>query len=333
MTTAREERSPDDSGIEELLREVGARAEPAPDTMREVHAAVHAEWLSVVSERRHRRRSVLLGMTAGFVLVVVAATFGLRYVTVDAAPVGSVTLIDGRLLTATGDDRWNAGVIGDPVAIGETIRTDDRSRAAMRFGSVSLRLDRATTVQIVGNDRIMLASGALYLDSPPGSPPTPLTVQAHEVSVRHAGTQYQVRTHANALEVSVREGRVTISNAAGTSSGVAGERIRVTAQGEITRAAISPRDPAWRWAASVAPAFEIDNQPLAALLTWIARESGREVIYASQQARAAAADVRMRGSVAGLDLDTALNAVLATTQLRRYQTSDEFIGIALADGD
>jgi len=38
----------------------------------------------------------------------------------------------------------------------------------------------------------------------------------------------------------------------------------------------------------------------------------------------------LRGSIAGLDPDTALSAVLSTTQLHRYQTKDELIGIALA---
>lgn len=63
---------------------------------------------------------------------------------------------------------------------------------------------------------------------------------------------------------------------------------------------------------------------------WVARETGRKVVYQSPAAQSAAGELRLRGSIAGLDPDTALNAVLSTTQLRRYQTQDESIGIALA---
>ena len=45
----------DEAGIEELLRQVGARDEPAADMMREVEAAVHAEWQNMLQERRRRR--------------------------------------------------------------------------------------------------------------------------------------------------------------------------------------------------------------------------------------------------------------------------------------
>ena len=56
-------------------------------------------------------------------------------------------------------------------------------------------------------------------------------------------------SHADEMEVSVREGRVMIANAAGTSSGVAGERIRVTPRGEIVRSTVPAHDASWRWAA------------------------------------------------------------------------------------
>ena len=120
-----------------------------------------------------------------------------------------------------------------------------------------------------------------------------------------------------------------IANAAGTSSGVAGEKIRVTPRGEIVRSTVAAHDPTWQWAAHTAPLFDINDQTFAAFADWVARETGRKVVYESSAAQSAAGELKLRGSIAGLDPDTALNAVLSTTQLRRYQTKDELIGIAL----
>lgn len=89
----------DDAGIEELLRQVGARDEPAADMMREVQAAVHAEWQSMVQQRRQRRRFVTFGIAASALLAVGLASVGVRYLT-PASPtqVARITRVDGHLL-------------------------------------------------------------------------------------------------------------------------------------------------------------------------------------------------------------------------------------------
>jgi hypothetical protein len=89
-------------------------------------------------------------------------------------------------------------------------------------------------------------------------------------------------------------------------------------------------DPSWRWAAHTAPLFDINERTFASFAEWVARETGRKVVYASNDAQRTANQVTLRGSIAGLDPDTALSAVLSTTQLRRYETKEELIGIALA---
>jgi ferric-dicitrate binding protein FerR (iron transport regulator) len=321
----------DEAGIEELLRQVGARDEPAADMMREVEAAVHAEWQSMVRERQRKRRFVTFGVAASAVLAVGVAALGVRYLEpAEPVQVAQITRIDGHLLVRPESQAAREIAISQQVYTGETIQTDDRSRAAMRFGdAVSLRLDHGTIVRIAAADELVLTAGALYVDAQSRSPQE-LTIRTDAGSVRHVGTQYQVRTHADEMEVSVREGRVMIANAAGTSSGVAGERIRVTPRGEIVRSTVPAHDPSWRWAAHTAPLFDINEHTFAAFADWVARETGRKVVYATSDAQNAANALTLRGSIAGLDPDTALSAVLSTTQLRRYETKDELIGIALA---
>jgi len=149
--------------------------------------------------------------------------------------------------------------------------------------------------------------------------------------VRHLGTQYQVRQTARAVDVSIREGRIEVVNVNGDAIASAGEHLRILGDGSIERTTITSNDPRWQWASQAAPLFEIDNRTLAAFLDWVARETGRSVVYATPQARVTAEAVKLHGSIAGLDPDAALAAVLSTTELRRYQTTDDVIGVALAD--
>jgi len=319
----------DDTSIEELLLQVGARDEPSADMMLEVQAAVHAEWQSMLRARRTRRQFIAVGIAASAVLAVGVAFFGVRHMAPTPTQVAQIMRIDGHLLVRPQGQTARELAVAQSVSTGETIQTDDRSRAALQFGAaVSLRLDQGTIVKVASADELVLTAGALYIDSQEQNPQE-LTVRTDAGSVRHVGTQYEVRTHADDMVVSVREGRVMIANAAGTSSGVAGEEIRVTPRGQIVRGSVAAHDPRWQWAARTAPQFDINDHTLAVFLEWVARETGRKVVYASSEAQSAANGLKLRGSIVGLDPDTALNAVLSTTQLHRYQTKDELIGIAL----
>ncbi len=328
---------PDDAGIEDLLREVGARVVPSAEATRVTEAAVHAEWHAMLEQQRRRVRTQRIGwgIAAGMLLVLAVAFLGLRVDGPGSNEVAAVARIDGHLLAGPRADDLEARLSGTRIRLGETLQTDGRSRAALVLGSgLSLRLDSDTTVTFAAADRVELRSGALYIDaSADVSGAAALTVKAAAGAVRHIGTQYQVRTHADGIAVSVREGRVLIEHEGGSSVGGAGESIRVSTQGEITRAPISGQDASWSWAAQAAPRFDIENQTLAAFLEWLARETGRRVAYASPQAETAARTLRLRGSIEGLDLETALGAVLSTTQLRRYETGPDAIGITMAPID
>ena len=125
----------DEAGIEELLRQVGARDEPAADMMREVEAAVHAEWQSTLRERRARRRVVALGIAASAVLAV-----GLARVRRALSRAGADRR-SRRSRASTGtcwcgrkSNRARELAVAQSVSTGETIQTDDRSRAALQFG-------------------------------------------------------------------------------------------------------------------------------------------------------------------------------------------------------
>jgi ferric-dicitrate binding protein FerR (iron transport regulator) len=333
MTTVRKEPESADASIEQLLREVGARDEPSPDVMREVQSAVHAEWQAMVGERRRQRRAMAWRVAASMVIAVLIATFAYRYTMPVPVQVAKISNIDGQLLAATGTDNATALTVDQPVMVGAALHTDDSSRAAMQLDNgLSVRLDHNTSIMLAATDRIVLTSGALYVDSSSiAASKAPLVIETHAGSVQHVGTQYEVRTHADSIVVSVREGRVVLNGASGQNTAEAGQVLRLSANGELTRDAISPADPRWQWALDAAPVFDINNQTLAAFLQWIARETGKRLVYSSSAAQTAATQAKLHGSIAGLDADSALAAVLSSTNLRRYATTDGEIGIELAD--
>src|SRR5690606_7859406 len=112
------------------------------------------------------------------------------------------------------------------------------------------------------------------------------------------------------------------------------ERISINVHGSVTRTAVAPTDSTWQWVVEAGPHFDIDGQPLVSFLSWVSRETGRRIVYASPSVEAEAASVTLNGSIADLDLQSALAAVLSTTQFRQYDTGDQaLIGIALANSE
>lgn len=331
MSSERDKPELADADIEQMLRGLGARPEPSPEASNEARAVVHAEWQAMLAQRRGRR-NFLWGMAASALFAVAIGAFGIRYMIARPVQVAAVVNVEGRLQSMHDSQSWQSRGTGEIVTTGDTLQTDSESRAAFDFANhVSVRLDHDTTLRIAATDHVELVAGALYVDAPPEAQGiAAITVQTRAGLVQHIGTQYEVRTRGDAIEVSIREGSVQIRNDAGTSTAVAGEMIRTSIRGETARERISPQDSRWQWAAKAGPSFDIENATLADFLAWVARETGRHVVYASPQAQAEAQEVKLRGSIKGLELDTALNVVLSTTTLRQHETPPDSIGIDLA---
>jgi ferric-dicitrate binding protein FerR (iron transport regulator) len=313
---------PDDSNLEQLLRETGARAAPPADLMREVHDAVHNEWQDMVAQRSRRRR---VRMFATAATVAVAAVLTGAVLMRNAGPpqmLAQVERLDG---TATRD----AGLLhaahplaaDDAIYVGDEVTTTRGTRAAFKVSAgFSLRLDSNSTIRLVATDRVLLEKGALYIDVPPKhGAAADFIVNTRVGAVRHLGTQYEVREVADGVRVSVREGRVAIDKDGVLYAGEAGEQISVNENGSVERARLAPSDSQWQWVARVAPAFDIENRSLVQFLDWLARETGHPIEYATAQARQQAEQTILRGSINGLEPRAALAAVLATTNLQVSQ--------------
>jgi ferric-dicitrate binding protein FerR (iron transport regulator) len=334
--TDRNSMNSDDEEIAELLRNAGTRAEPPADMMREVQAAVHAEWQQVVTTRQ-RRRTFVWATAASICALAVGATVSVQLMNQDGQPLATLQRAEGDIFLAqvgnhSDGSHWMRVTSGQRIAVGDSLRSDARAALQLDNG-LALRMDRGTAIRVVASDRLALNVGAVYVDSKPGSGSETLVIDTHAGAVRHLGTQYQVRTRVDGIDVSVREGRVMIENDANSTIATAGERLEISTQGAVRRGAIAPTDEQWRWASEVAPPFAIENESLAAFLDWIARETGRALVYESPRVQSAAANVKLHGSIDGLAPDVALSAVLATTPLRRDEAKHEVIEIVFAHSD
>lgn len=308
----------DDRDLERLLGAAGARVQPSARAMAEARAAVEAEWRATVAARRSRRRTMTWAAAAGIAVAAVAVWIARPLVGPGDGPVAAMARVVGDVQQDSGDGRWVPLSATDSIAAGSRLRTGADGRAALRLSDgVELRLDSGTVIAFEDASHARLGDGAVYVDagvgSDSGSPGFSLETPAG--NVRHLGTQYEARIADGALRVAIREGRVEIDARGGKLRGDAGEQL-VLQQGRVVRSQLAPTADEWHWVATITPPFEVEGRSVDAFLAWVARETGRAIVYATPEAARRAREVALRGTVESLTPDEAVVAVLSTTSLR-----------------
>ena len=317
--------------LEHVLRQAGRRPEPPADLLQSVKTVVESEWRSVVAQRTRHRRMALWSVAAGVVLALTGAWYLLPPLAQSGgSEMAQLSASSGSVRGRNGSwGRWVTVGRRGPVNAGEVLATGSDGRAALVLaGEVSLRLDHDTRIAFVDPQHVTIERGAVYVDSGTNTQPDNerLQIETPAGAVRHVGTQYEVRLVDSGVRIAVREGKVELNTKAGdTQHAVAGELMTVSGSGTIHRAALSRDDPSWVWAAEAAPRFDIDGRPLADFLAWAARETGREVVFASPQIEAEASRVILSGSIEGLGPAAALTAVLPTTPLRGEERDGQLV--------
>ncbi len=300
--------------VERLLKVAGVREEPPREDYERVLAAATAALWAQRSRQRRQRGLRTAGLAAALLAGVAVV---LRLVPAPAAPAAAERVVGEAIVLGTGDDFWRPLRAADgPLAAGDTIRTTAGGRVALRLASgASLRIDELTEVVLASAGRMELRRGAVYVDSGAEARSDGVVeVVTAMGTARDVGTQFQVRVSLEALRVWVREGVVALQYGTQSAS-AAGEQLTLWSSGVLERAALLRSDPGWGWIESVAVAPPIDNRPLASVLAWIGRETGREIRYSSADAEQRARTVILHGSVHDLVPLDALDAALATTDL------------------
>ena len=326
MTTNDQDLRPgEEDALKGLLREMAPEAEPQPEVRERIREAVAAEWRAAVAPVPVPIRATrgwqrpALALAAGLAVAAIALGVFQSGTPTPAPIMATLTRISGPV-EAGGGAGWQPVTAGQSLSVGRQLVTGPQGKAALTLPQgITLRLDTDTRIALAGIDRLVVERGAVYLDSGdrPSAGPS-VRIDSAFGSTRHLGTQYEVRVSPDQMLVSVREGQVEMATAARLQTRVvaqAGEQLVIGTTGAVTRRAVAQRDPRWNWIGDVTPPYAIEDRRLSEFLAWVCRETGRELVFASPQVKAAAEQVILRGSVAGLSPDAALAAVMATTNL------------------
>lgn len=317
--------------IAELMRLAGARDLPSDAATRRARDAAYAAWQRGIAAagdapRARSRRywwPMALAASGALVAIFLVSRPMTRSVTPAARDVASVVAADAI-----------PGIrSGMPVRQGDAISTGE-GRAAFRLGdSLSLRADRHTRL-VFEPDQVRLLTGRVYVDSGGLNTVSRLRIETPAGEVRHLGTQFLVTVEGSATRIRVREGRVALARTnpavpAETHDIAAGDLLEVDGA-QVSLLRNQPANgPDWEWATYTAPAFDIENRPLAEFLAWVAREHGWQIAYFDESIRLRAQDIRLHGSVSGLEVAAMLERVaLITGVALRVQDGVLHVGVA-----
>jgi ferric-dicitrate binding protein FerR (iron transport regulator) len=280
---------------------------------------MHSDWRGVVARRRNTQR---LRLAAS--LVAVALLAGLVKTFWPAPPVAMATVdrvVGDVFLRHIADGRLKVDPLraGQVIRVGTELDTGARGRVLLKWmNGAQLRLDQYSVVELKSAQELRLRRGAVYVETDTRNAPRalPLAITTPFGTARHIGTRFEVRVTDDRAQVRVREGQVSFS-ASGRAPVTLDVGRQLSAANGEWQVAPGPgsADTAWSWLRNIAPSFAIEGRSLFDALEWLGHESGLRIVYASEDARAQARTVILRGSVEGLDTHKALIAVLAGSGL------------------
>ena len=152
-----------------------------------------------------------------------------------------------------------------------------------------------------------------------------VTVVTPYASVSDIGTQFKVRLSGDAVVASVRQGSIVVTTDGGehrADASDAGGRTLVVGRDRSVQVFDDRSD--WAWIYPVAQPFRLEGRTVFQFLRWSTGESGRQLLFADEDAALAARNARFSG---GLDLvdrdpDEAVDLVLSTTRFEARVQSD-----------
>jgi len=311
-----------DRSIETLIKLAGERDSPSAAGMQRARAAAEQAWRRGIAQSTRgaggRRRWLA---AAGF-----AAAAGIAAVTFYSGPhedatqapqlVGHIVVADaGATLRYGGEESPAISTV--PLYDSATLATT-QGRVSIAFNNaLSLRVDRGTRLRFDGREQVTLLEGALYVDSGGINLASALSIRTPAGEVRHVGTQFQVHVLGDMTRVRVREGRVLIEPRSGgtTQYLTTGDELEIRDGQSHWRRGLPSFGPEWEWSASVATAMPIENRPLAEFLAWLVREHGWQLRYSSDAVQKQAQEIRLHGSLDGLEVSAVLERIAFVTGL------------------
>ena len=294
--------------IENLIRLTGPRPAVPDETTERVKGAVHRHWRETVEEnRRIPRLRTGFALAAAAVILVAVGLFAWNGFGPAEGDRGAVLVLAVSGSTAVD--------VGQRLEYGADITTPaDGGIAVLTAPGQSVRLDSGTTVHLIARDALRLERGAVYVDSGRSGEgdPSPITIRTDLGDFREVGTQFEVRLEENRVRARVREGRIAVEHGEDDLQVVAGQEMEINYRGEVRRGEIDPASSEWGWIGELTPMMAIEGRPVREFLEWITRERGLQLQFEYTALYTSAGDIRLNGSIEGMTLDEALDAVLPT---------------------
>lgn len=292
-----------DDELARLLAHAGPRARPRREAETAAYETLRAEWLELTARRRRRRVAVGAAAAAVLLLGVIVGAGVLRAPgdAVLGAPLATIERIEGSQVSWRDESSGVKPITGetDVVRAGQSLSTGAESRAALSWHSGgSMRLDENTRLELVSERAVRLIAGALYFDSANRAASPQAAVLAIETpagEVVHVGTQFMVSVEGAEVVLSVREGRVNVSGDGFEVTVDSGERLDIDSRGVRAQRSIESYDASWNWAQEIAPQPSMDGRTALEILSWVARETGRRVVYDSTSTEASTRAAIVRG--------------------------------------
>jgi ferric-dicitrate binding protein FerR (iron transport regulator) len=308
-----------DAAREHALRALFAHAAPReapPQTdAAEIRAAVYAEWDAMTSPRIIWRR-LGFGAAAAALLAAVARLAIATRPPVQLPTVARVERLQGAVLVSVDGGPGVALRNGDPVAADSALTTGAGEVALRLVQGGSLRLAPRTRLLLTAANAADLSTGALYFDSEQRTTGAErFSVVTSHGTLRDVGTQFVVQVDNASLEVSVRDGSVSLARGPDAFAAGAGEKLLAADNAnEVHRESIATFGADWAWVERLAPPFDINGRHLNEFLQWVASQTGRTLVFADAATERIARDTVLNGSI-DLEPLPKLVAVLALTDL------------------
>jgi len=310
---------PDDT-VAKLMNLAGPRADIPSDIETRVHQKVRQDWRSATNRKIVLRWAIPASLAA---MILIAISFNLRAPETKLQPIGRIAHVAG-----VSDASSRVLVVGDIVYAGDQIETGpDRGVSISLAGDISLRIAANTLLSVNRSDEFTLTRGQIYADS--GDRiyrDRHITVHTPTGAATDVGTQFAVAYESSQMSVAVREGRVDVAHDQSSFTALAGERLTLQPGRDVVVDQITPYDLSWQWATSLAPSFDIESHSLMEFLKWASRETGKSLLFASDDVRMAAMGTELFGSILGFTPTEAIDSVLSTTQFR-YRVDEKSITI------
>jgi ferric-dicitrate binding protein FerR (iron transport regulator) len=309
-----------DKDLASLLRAAGVRMQPTEKVKNDVREAVEAEWRATCEARQRRQRYTVWSAAAGIAVAAIGIWLARPLYLHADDPVASLARVEGAVqYRSDGGDQWGPLPTAVTLRSGDQLRTTGNGRVALRLlNGVELRLDNSTRITLNDLHHAKLRRGAVYVDSGGGAADASrdLELDTPAGTLRHLGTQYEARVVGDSVLVAVREGQVAVEADGNDAVGRAGEQLVIDEDGRVARKALAANADSWAWVGAITPPFAIEGRSVDDFLRWAARETGRSVTYASEDAARSARGIVLKGSVDGLTPEAAVKAVLSTTPLQ-----------------